>query len=86
MPDQPNDPKYPEKLSDRIEIRLHSSVKQRFLTACKRTGDVPSDVLRAAMKGYIETVEAAERPTLTKELSMKLIENPLKTLAALGTN
>jgi hypothetical protein len=38
------------------------------------------------MKGYIETVEAAEQPSLVKELSMKLIHNPLKTLAALGTS
>ena len=84
MPDQNND--HPEKLSERLEIRLHYSVKQRFLAACRRTGDVPSDVLRAAMKGYIETVEAAEQPSLAKELSMKLIHNPLKTLAALGTS
>ena len=84
MPDQNND--HPEKLSERLEIRLHYSVKQRFLAACRRTGDVPSDVLRAAMKGYIETVEAAEQPSITKELSMKLIHNPLKTLAALGTS
>ena len=84
MPDQNND--HPEKLSERLEIRLHHSAKQRFLAACRRTGDVPSDVLRAAMKGYIETVEAAEQPSLAKELSMKLIHNPLKTLAALGTS
>ena len=84
MPDQNND--HPEKLSERLEIRLHYSVKQRFLAACRRTGDVPSDVLRAAMKGYIETVEAAEQPSLAKELPMKLIHNPLKTLAALGTS
>ncbi|MEO9970254.1 MAG: energy transducer TonB [Hyphomonadaceae bacterium] len=84
MPDKKNDP--PEKLSERLEIRLHHSVKQRFLAACRRTGDVPSDVLRAAMKGYIETVEAAEQPSLAKELSMKLIRNPLKTLTTLGTS
>lgn len=84
MPDTPPTP--PEKLSERLEIRLHLSAKQRFLAACRRAGDTPSDVLRAAMKGYVETVEAAEQPNLTKELSMKLIHNPLKTLAALGTS
>ena len=84
MPDEKND--HPEKLSERLEIRLHHSVKQRFLAACRRTGDVPSDVLRAAMKSYIEKVEAAEQSNLAKELSMTLIRNPLKTLTTLGTS
>ena len=74
---EPNS-KYPEKLSDRFEIRVHQSVKDRFLVACKRAGETPSDVLRAAMAEYIDAVELAERKTLRQELSMKFIHNPLK--------
>lgn len=79
-------PKHPEKLSDRLEIRLHASAKRRFLAACRRTGDVPSDVLRMAMKDYVAKVQAAERSTLATELFMTLIQNPLKSLATVGTS
>lgn len=74
--------KRPEKLSERMEVRLPYSDKRRFLTACRRMGDVPSDVLRAAMTDYVARVEAAARPKLTEELTMKLVRNPLKAFGS----
>jgi len=69
----------PEKNSERVEIRLTYSLKQRFLAACKRAGDTPSEALRGAMADYILQVEAAGKPNFFQELTMKLIHNPLKT-------
>ena len=71
----------PEKLSERIEVRLPYSDKQRFLEACRKVGEVPSEVLRLAMQDYVVRVEAAEKPTLTEDLTMTFIRNPLKTLS-----
>lgn len=73
-----------EKLSERLEIRVHHSVKTRFLNACRKAGDTPSDILRAAMQDYIQTVDKAERLNPIRELSMTFIDNPLKTLGAMG--
>lgn len=67
-----------EKQSERLEVRLSASLRDQFLLACKRAGQTPSDVLRAAMSDYVEKVELAERKTLHQELTMKLIHNPLK--------
>lgn len=83
MTDRKQD-KYPEKLSERLEIRLHRSAKHRFLDACKRAGDTPSDILRTAMADYVAEVERAEQKTITRELSMAVIRNPLKTLTTAG--
>ena len=69
----------PEKNSERVEIRLTYSLKQRFLAACKRAGDTPSEALRGAMADYILQVDAAGKPNFFQELTMKLIHNPLKT-------
>lgn len=68
-----------EKQTERIEVRLGVTLRDQFLDACKRVGDTPSDVLRAAMSGYVAEVRLAERKTLRQELTMKLIHNPLKT-------
>lgn len=85
MPDK-KDRAHPEKLSERLEIRLPHSVKQRFLAACKRAGETPSDVLRTAMNGYIAEVETIEHQTFIQELTMKLVQSPLKALAMTGTS
>lgn len=74
----------PEKLSERLELRLPYSDKRRFLEACRQAGDVPSEVLRSAMKTYVARVEMARTPTLAEDLVMKFIRNPLKTLATAG--
>ena len=68
-----------EKQTERIEVRLGVTLRDQFLGACKRAGDTPSDILRAAMSDYVGKVELAERKTLRQELMMKLIHNPLKT-------
>jgi len=68
-----------EKQTERIEVRLGVTLRDQFLSACKRAGDTPSDVLRAAMSDYVGKVQLAERKTLRQELMMKLIHNPLKT-------
>ena len=68
-----------EKQTERIEVRLGITQRDQFLAACKRAGDTPSDVLRAAMSSYIVKVQSAERKNLRQELAMKLIHNPLKT-------
>ena len=68
-----------EKQTERIEVRLGVTQRDQFLAACKRAGDTPSDVLRAAMSSYIVKIQSAERKTLRQELTMKLIHNPLKT-------
>ena len=73
-----------EKQTERIEVRLGLTLRDRFLAACKRAGDTPSDVLRAAMSTYVEVVELAERNTLRQELTMKLIRNPLKAASIAG--
>ena len=70
-----------EKQTERLEVRLGVTQRDQFLAACKRAGDTPSDVLRAAMSSYIAKVQSAERKTLRQELTMKLIHNPLKTAA-----
>lgn len=67
-----------EKQTERLEVRLGVTQRDQFLAACKRAGDTPSDVLRAAMSSYIAKVQSAERKTLRQELTMKLIHNPLK--------
>ena len=67
-----------EKQTERIEVRLGVTQRDQFLAACKRAGDTPSDVLRAAMSSYIAKIQSAERKTLRQELAMKLIYNPLK--------
>ena len=67
-----------EKQTERIEVRLGVTQRDQFLAACKRAGDTPSDVLRAAMSSYIAKIQSAERKTLRQELAMKLIHNPLK--------
>lgn len=72
-----------EKQTERLEVRLGLTLRNRFLEACRRAGDTPSNVLRAAMADYVETFELAQRKTLRQELTMKLIDNPLKT-ASMG--
>ena len=83
MPDMPRAQdkrrKGDEKQTERIEVRLGVTLRDQFLGACKRAGDTPSDILRAAMSDYVGKVELAERKTLKQELTMKLIHNPLKT-------
>jgi len=69
----------PEKNSECVEIRLTYSLKQRFLAACQKAGDTPSQALREAMADYILQVETAGKPSFFQELTMKLIHNPLKT-------
>lgn len=69
-----------EKLSERMEIRLPYSDKRRFLDACRKAGDVPSDVLRTALRDYVARVETADHLSLAEDLSMKLVRNPLKSL------
>ena len=68
-----------EKQTERLEVRLGVTQRDQFLAACKRAGDTPSDVLRAAMSSYIAKIQSAGRKTLRQELAMKLIHNPLKT-------
>lgn len=70
--------KRPEKNSERVEVRVPHSLKQRFLAACQTAGDTPSAVLRNAMSDYITRLEAAEQPNRFEEFTMKLIRNPLK--------
>ena len=70
-----------EKQTERLEVRLGVTQRDQFLAACKRAGDTPSDVLRAAMSSYIAKIQSAERKTLRQELAMKFIHNPLKTAA-----
>jgi len=70
--------KGPEKHTERIEVRMGTTLRNQFLATCKRVGDTPSDVLRAAMATYVEDMKLAERKTLKQELTMKLIHNPLK--------
>ena len=80
--------KRPEKNSERVEVRLPYSLKQRFLRACERAGETPSEALRDAMADYILRIEQAGKPTQWETLTMKLIHNPLKaagmTLASLA--
>lgn len=81
MPKRPkHDRRYQgeEKQSERLEVRLGPSLRDRFLAACQRAGDTPSAVLRHAMAEYVSSLDLAERKTLTQELIMKLIHNPLK--------
>ncbi len=77
----------PEKNSERVEVRLPYSLKQRFLSACERAGETPSEALRDAMADYILRIEQAGKPNLFEGMTMRLIHNPLKaagmTLASL---
>lgn len=75
-----------EKNSERIEIRLPYTAKNRFLEACRRAGDTPSQVLRSAITAYSDTIEAAERQQLKQDLKMKLINNPLKAASMLAAS
>lgn len=72
--------KGPEKQTERLEVRLGPSLRDRFLSACRNMGATPSDVLRAAMSDYVLRAEAAERQSLKQELTMKIARNPRKTL------
>ena len=73
-----------KKNSERLEIRLPLDLKSRFLTACKRAGDTPSQVIRTALEAYSSTIEAAEQKQLRQDLKMKLVNNPLKAVAMFG--
>lgn len=70
--------KRPEKNSERVEVRLPYSLKQRFLSACAKAGDTPSEALRDAMSDYIARIEQAGKRNAFQEFMMKLIHNPLK--------
>ncbi|WP_370235185.1 MULTISPECIES: energy transducer TonB [Henriciella] len=73
-----------EKKSDTLEVRLPHSRKEAFKTACEEQGVTASHAVRTFVDAYIRRSRRVKLKTITQELVMTLIKNPLKTTGGLA--
>ncbi len=78
-----------EKKSDTLEVRLPHSKKEAFKAACEAEGITASHAVRSFIDAYLKRSRRMQLKRITKDISMTLINNPIKTtggLAAAGAS
>lgn len=73
--------RYPEKKSSNLELRLTRSKKAAFMRACEENGVTASEVLRTFIDAYLHRSRSIKLKTLSREVAMTLIRNPIRTLS-----
>ncbi|WP_084397436.1 energy transducer TonB [Henriciella aquimarina] len=73
-----------EKKSDTLEVRLPHSKKEAFKEACEKEGITASHAVRTFIDAYLRRSRRMRLKRITKELSMTLIHNPIKTTGGLA--
>lgn len=73
-----------EKKTTHLEIRISQSRKDEFMKACEREGVTASDAVREFVDAYIRRSGQVRLKQIVKDLTMKLIQNPVKTAAGFG--
>jgi len=73
-----------EKKSETLEVRLPHSKKEAFMEACEREGITASHAVRTFIDAYLKRSRRVKLKQITEEITMKLIQNPVKTLGAVG--
>ncbi len=73
-----------EKKSETLEVRMPHSKKQAFKAACEAEGITVSHAVRSFIDAYLKRSRRMKLKQITKEISMTLIRNPLKTTGGLG--
>jgi len=73
-----------EKKSETLEVRMPHSKKQAFKAACEAEGITVSHALRSFIDAYLKRSRRMKLKQITKEISMTLIRNPLKTTGGLS--
>lgn len=68
-----------EKKSDTLEVRLPHSKKEAFKSACEAEGITVSHAVRTFVDAYIRRSRRVKLKTITQDLTMTMIRNPLKT-------
>ncbi len=73
-----------EKKSETLEVRLPHSKKAAFKAACEAEGITVSHAVRSFIDAYLKRSRRMKLKQITKDLSMTLIRNPLKTTSGFG--
>ena len=74
----------PEKKTEMIEVRLPHSKKEAFKKACEEEGITVSHAVRTFVDAYLRRSRRMKAKRIAKDLSMTLIQNPIKTASGLG--
>ncbi|MEM6900271.1 MAG: energy transducer TonB [Pseudomonadota bacterium] len=72
-----------EKKSETLEVRMPHSKKQAFMAACERQGITASEAVRTFVDEYLKRSRRAKLKTIAKDMTMKLLDNPLKTTGSM---
>lgn len=73
-----------EKKSETLEVRLPHSKKEAFKAACDAEGITVSHAVRSFIDAYLNRSRRMKLKQITKEISMTLIRNPIKTTGGIG--
>ena len=73
-----------EKKSETLEVRLPHSKKEAFRKACEDEGITVSHAIRTFVDAYLRRSRRMKLKRIAKDLSMTLIQNPLKTTGGLA--
>lgn len=73
-----------EKKTDMIEVRMPHSKKEAFKAACEAEGITVSHAVRSFIDAYLKRSHRMKIQRITKDVSMTLIRNPIKTTSSLG--
>ena len=74
----------PEKKSESLEVRLPHSRKEAFMQACEENGVTASHAIRTFIDEYLKRSRRMKLKRIAQEISMTLIQNPLKTTGGIG--
>ena len=67
-----------------IEVRLPHSKKEAFKRACEEEGITVSHAVRTFVDAYLRRSRRMKAKRIAKDLSMTLIQNPIKTTTGVG--
>lgn len=73
----------PEKKTETLEVRLPHSKKEAFKAACEAEGITVSHAVRSFVDAYLKRSKRMRLKLITREVSMTLIRNPIKTTTGL---
>ena len=73
-----------EKKSDTLEVRLPHSRKEAFKKACEADGITASHAVRTFIDAYLRRSRRMKLKTIARDLSMTLVQNPIKTTGGLA--
>ncbi|MEM9263161.1 MAG: energy transducer TonB [Pseudomonadota bacterium] len=73
-----------EKKTEMIEVRLPHSKKEAFKRACEEEGITVSHAVRTFVDAYLRRSRRMKAKRIAKDLSMTLIQNPIKTTTGVG--